>query len=74
MLDKLDPQLRHLVLMLLVPILAYIASDVVPALHIHPLVAGFVGVVLAQLIAYFTPLTRQYGVGDRSGDRADRGD
>lgn len=67
MLDKLPPEARHLVLMLLVPVLAYVASDVVPALGIHPLVAGLVGVVLAQLIAYLTPLTRQYGVGSRHG-------
>lgn len=70
MLDKLPPEARHLVLMLLVPVLAYVASDVVPQLGIHPLLAGLVGVVLAQLIAYFTPLTRQYGIG--SGDREDR--
>lgn len=63
MLDKLPPEARHLILMLLVPLLAYLASDVVPALDVHPLIAGLVGVVLAQLIAYFTPLTRQYGVG-----------
>lgn len=61
MLDRLDPQLRHFILMLLVPVLGYIAAEVVPSLGLHPLVAGFAGVVLAQLIAYVTPLTRQYG-------------
>lgn len=69
MLDRLDPQLRHLILMVLVPVMAYLASDVVPQLGIHPLVAGLIGVVLAQLIAYFTTITRQYGVG--SGHRED---
>lgn len=71
MLDKLPAQWRHLALMLLVPVLAYVASDVVPQLGIHPMVAGLLGVVLAQLIAYFTPLTRQYGIG--SGHGEDRG-
>jgi len=72
MLDKMPAQWRHLLLMLLVPVLAYVASDVVPQLGIHPLVAGLVGVVLAQLIAYFTPLTRQYGIGSRNSENGGR--
>jgi hypothetical protein len=63
MLDKLPPELRHLVLMLLVPILGYVSAKVVPAWISDPVLAGLAGVVLTALIAYFTPLTRQYGVG-----------
>lgn len=63
MLDRLPPELRHLVLMLMVPLLGYLADKAVPAWIPDPVVAGLVGVVLTALIAYFTPLTRQYGVG-----------
>jgi hypothetical protein len=63
MLDKLPPELRHLVLMLLVPVLGYVSAQVVPAWISDPVLAGLAGVVLTALIAYFTPLTRQYGVG-----------
>lgn len=62
MLDKLNPELRHLILMLLVPVLGYLSATVVPSLD-DPMWAGLAGVALTALIAYFTPLTRQYGVG-----------
>ena len=63
MLDRLSPELRHLILMLLVPVLGYISAQVVPAWISDPVLAGLAGVVLTALIAYFTPLTRQYGSG-----------
>jgi hypothetical protein len=55
--------------MLLVPILGYASSQIVPAWISDPVLAGLAGVVLTALIAYFTPLTRQYGVGaDKAGE------
>lgn len=63
MLDRLSPELRHLILMLLVPVLGYLSAELVPAWISDPILAGLAGVVLTALIAYFTPLTRQYGVG-----------
>ena len=69
MLDRLSPELRHLILMLMVPVLGYISAEVVPAWISDPVLAGLAGVVLTALIAYFTPLTRQYGVGsDKAGE------
>ena len=65
MLDKIPAQYRHLVLMVLVPVLAYLSEKAVPQWITDPVVAGLAGVVLTALIAYFTPLTRQYGVGSR---------
>lgn len=62
MLDKLNPELRHFLLMLLVPLLGYFAYEVVPSMD-NALVAGGIGVVLAAALAYFTPITRQYGIG-----------
>lgn len=67
MLDRLPAEYRHLVLMVLVPLLGYLADKAVPAWIPDPLMAGLVGVVLTALIAYFTPLTRQYGVGSDKG-------
>lgn len=49
--------------MLMVPLLGYLADKAVPAWIPDPIIAGLVGVALTTLIAYFTPLTRQYGVG-----------
>ena len=67
--DRLSPELRHLILMLMVPVLGYISAEVVPAWISDPVLAGLAGVVLTALIAYFTPLTRQYGVGfDKAGE------
>jgi hypothetical protein len=65
MLDRLPAQYRHLILMVLVPLLGYVAAQVVPALDIHPLLAGAIGVVLTEVLAWLTPLTRQYGVGSK---------
>lgn len=66
MLDKLTPELRHVLLLVLVPLLGYAAATVVPAID-NAALAGAAGVVLAALLAYFTPLTRQYGVGSGHG-------
>lgn len=63
MLDSLAPQWRHLILLVLVPVLGFLADKAVPAWIPDPVMAGLVGVVLTALLAYFTPLTRQYGVG-----------
>jgi hypothetical protein len=69
MLDRLSPELRHLILILLVPVLGYLSAELVPAWISDPILAGLAGVVLTALIAYFTPLTRQYGVGaDKEGE------
>ena len=57
--------------MLMVPVLGYISAEVVPAWISDPVLAGLAGVVLTALIAYFTPLPRQYGIG--SGDRPEHG-
>lgn len=66
MLDRLSPELRHVILMLLVPVLGYLSAELVPAWISDPVLAGLAGVVLTALIAYFTPLTRQYGVGSQT--------
>lgn len=66
MLDRLSPELRHLILMLLVPVLGYLSAELIPAWISDPILAGLAGVVLTALIAYFTPLTRQYGVGSQT--------
>ena len=65
MLDRLNPELRQLILILLVPVLGFLSAELVPAID-NPLLAGLTGVVLTALLAYFTPLVRQYGVGSRA--------
>ena len=69
MLDKLSPEWRHLILMLLVPVLGFLAEKAVPAWITDPIVAGLVGVALTALLAYFTPLVRSYGVGSAKGGK-----
>ena len=62
MLDKLHPETRHIVLILIVVALTWAAASI-PALNLDPLWAPLAGGVVTALLAYFTPLTRQYGVG-----------
>ena len=62
MLDKLPPEYRHLTLIIIVVVLTWCA-DLIPQVDIHPLVAPLAGALVTALLAYFTPLTRQYGVG-----------
>ena len=62
MLDKLPAEYRHLALILIVVVLTWCA-DAIPQVEIHPLVAPLLGAVVTALLAYFTPLTRQYGRG-----------
>ena len=62
MLDKLSAENRHIVLILIVVVLTWAAATI-PALNLDPIWAPLAGGVVAALLAYFTPLTRQYGVG-----------
>lgn len=63
MLDRLSPQWRHALILLIGAVLTYASQELpnVPA-DWRPLIGAAVGI--GTLI--FTPLTRQYGVG--SGD------
>jgi hypothetical protein len=63
MLDKLKPALRHLALLAIAAVLTVVGNDVIPALKDQAGIASVVGALLTLLIAYVTPLTRQYGVG-----------
>lgn len=62
MLDKLPAPLRHFSLMLISALLGW-ASTNLADLNLDPLVAGLLGVFVAQALAFVTPLTKQYGVG-----------
>jgi hypothetical protein len=68
MLDKLNPEVRHIVLILIVVALTWAAASI-PALDLDPLWAPLLGGAVTALLAYFTPLTRQYGVGSASRNR-----
>lgn len=63
MLDRLSPQLRHLLLMLLAALLTWASTDFVPWLSSHDGWGPAVGTLAAGVLAYMLPLTRQYGVG-----------
>jgi hypothetical protein len=66
MLDKLPAFARHFALLVLAAALTVAGAEVVPALQDQGGVAAVVGALLTALIAYLTPLTRQYGVGSGS--------
>lgn len=61
MLDRLPAPVRHFALMLISALVAW-GIDSVNALGLSPLQAGVAGVILTQIAAYITPLTKQYGV------------
>ena len=61
-LDKIPAAYRHFLIMGL----AYGLSDAaaaLPKLHLNHYEAGAAGLVLTFLTEYFTPLTRQFGIG-----------
>lgn len=62
MLDKLPAEVRHFILMLISALVAW-GIESIPSFDLSPAVAGLAGVVLTQIAAFLTPLTRQYGVG-----------
>lgn len=72
MLDRIPAVWRHLILMLAASLLGW-ASDNVLNLGLDPIVASLLGVVVATAIAWLTPLTRQYGVGN-DGEHLTGGD
>ena len=76
MLDKLSPEARHLVLLLIGGLIAW-ASTELPT-RLEPLPASLVGAFTTILLAWLTPLTRQYGVGapdnDDNGENLDNGE
>lgn len=61
MLDKLSPEARHLVLLLIGGLIAW-ASTELPT-RLEPLPASLVGAFTTVALAWLTPLTRQYGLG-----------
>lgn len=73
MLDRLPPQLRHLLLMLLAALLTWASTDLVPWLSSHDGWGPIAGTVAAGILAWVLPLTRQYGVGapDAADDDGD---
>ena len=61
MLDKISPEARHLLLLLVGCLIAW-ASTELPT-RLEPLPASLVGAFTTILLAWLTPLTRQYGTG-----------
>ncbi len=61
MLDRLSPEARHLMLLLIGALIAW-ASTELPT-RLDPLPASLVGAFTTVALAWLTPLTRQYGIG-----------
>jgi hypothetical protein len=61
MLDKLSPEARHLMLLLIGALIAW-ASTELPT-HLEPLPASLLGAFATVALAWLTPLTKQYGIG-----------
>jgi hypothetical protein len=62
MLDKLSPATRHLALLALAAVLSFLATNI-NMLGLPEGVKAAAGPALAWLIAWVTPLTKQYGAG-----------
>jgi hypothetical protein len=61
LLDKIPPALRHLLFALVASALTWASNEYVP--HLNGPVAAVAGAAVTILLAWVTPLTRQYGVG-----------
>ena len=71
MLDKLSPEARHLMLLLIGAGIAW-ASTELPT-KLDPLAASLLGALTTAALAWLTPLTRQYGIGaHKQPDRLDK--
>ena len=70
MLDLFTPAVRHLCLMLLAALLTWASQEFVP--HLTGIYGAAAGTLVAILLAWVTPLTRQYGVGSPSPDNEGR--
>jgi len=66
MLDRLSPEARHLMLLLLGGLIAW-ASTELPT-RLDPLPASLLGAFTTVALAWLTPLTRQYGIGAPDND------
>ena len=62
MLDKLSPEARHLMLLLIGGVIAW-ASTELPT-RLDPLAASLLGALTTAALAWLTPITRQYGIGE----------
>lgn len=69
MLDKLSPEIRHLILITFTALVTWAGTDFVPLVKDTPHYGPIMAVLLTTLITYLTPITRQYGVG--SSDASD---
>lgn len=61
MLDKLSPEARHLMLLIIGAGIAWASTEL--PMHLDPLPASLVGAFTTAALAWLTPLTRQYGIG-----------
>jgi hypothetical protein len=62
MLDRLSPEARHLSLMLITAAAGY-GLTFIPTLDLHPALVGLGAVLITAVLAWSTPLTKQYGTG-----------
>jgi hypothetical protein len=61
---QLRAALGHLVLLLVVAVLPWVSSDLVPWVREQPGAVGVIGsVAISMLLAWVTPLTRSFGAG-----------
>jgi hypothetical protein len=61
MLDKLSPEARHLMLLLIGAGIAWATTEL--PTQLDPLPASLCGAFATAALAWLTPLTRQYGIG-----------
>ena len=71
MLDKLSPEARHLMLLLIGAGIAW-ASTELPT-KLDPLAASLLGALTTAALAGLTPITKQYGIGaPETPDKVDK--
>lgn len=72
MLDKIPPFYRHFILLAMSWVISN-GGNALAHLHLTPVEASAAGVGLTLAIEVFTPITRQYGVGKKSGATVNTG-
>jgi MFS superfamily sulfate permease-like transporter len=61
MLDKLAPEWRHLIIILVPVLIAWVTQEI-PNWNLPVSISALIGVVASALLLWFTGVTKQYGL------------
>jgi hypothetical protein len=61
MLDKLAPEWRHLIIIIVPVLIAWVTQEI-PNWHLPVSLSALIGVLASAILLWFTGVTKQYGL------------